>query len=53
MISACMSADTLQDTTVCVCVDLSKAGNSIESALYWLNAVREQTEQIAQNMQAS
>lgn len=47
MISACMSADTIHDTTVCICVDLSKAGNSIDSALYWFNAVREQTEQIA------
>jgi len=35
MISACMSPETLPDTTVCICVDLSKAGNSIESALYW------------------
>jgi dynein light intermediate chain 2, cytosolic len=30
---------------------LSKAGNSIESALYWFAAIREQTNALAQHMQ--
>lgn len=41
MIGACMSAESLSDTCICICVDLSKPGNCIESALYWLNVVRE------------
>ena len=41
MIQACASAESLTETTFCICVDLSKPGNSIESALYWMQAVRE------------
>ena len=36
MISACLSADSLTDTTICICVDLSKPGNCVESLLFWL-----------------
>jgi len=51
MIGSCMSAETLPDTCVCICVDLSKPGNAIESVMFWLNAVREQTEAIAKSME--
>ena len=51
MIGACMSAETLPDTCVCICVDLSKAGNCIESLLFWMQALREQTEAITQQME--
>ena len=35
MIGACMSAETLADTSLCICVDLSQPGNAVESAMYW------------------
>jgi len=51
MISSCISTESLQDTCMCVCVDLSKAGNCVDSALYWLRAVREQTDSLLDSMQ--
>lgn len=50
MISACMSAETLADTCICICIDLAKPGNCIESLLFWLKAAREQTDNIAQQL---
>lgn len=50
MIGSCLSAETLLDTCLCICVDLSKPGNCVESALYWLKAAREQLEMVAQGM---
>jgi len=44
MLSAALNAGNIASTTVCLAVDLSKPGNSIDSLLYWLNAVREQSQ---------
>ena len=42
MLSACLTEENILDATVCICVDLSKPGNSVDSVLFWLNAIREQ-----------
>jgi hypothetical protein len=36
LLATCLSPDRILDTTVCICVDLSKPGNSIESLNFWL-----------------
>ena len=41
MLGAAINQNAIANTTVCIVVDLSKPGNSIDSLLFWLNAVRE------------
>jgi len=42
MLSTCLTEESILNTTVCICVDLSKPGNSVDSVLFWLNVIREQ-----------
>jgi hypothetical protein len=42
MLQAPLSAKNVPDiASLCICVDLSKPGNVIDSLLFWLNAARE------------
>ena len=41
MLSTALNERSIASTTVCITIDLSKPGNSIDSALFWLNAIRE------------
>ena len=41
MLGAALNANSIGSTTVVITIDLSKPGNSIDSLLFWLNAVRE------------
>ena len=36
----------IDNAAIIICLDLSKPGNSIESLLFWLQSVREQTNQV-------
>jgi len=42
MLSAALNEGNIANTTVCLAVDVSNPGNSIDSLLFWINAVREQ-----------
>lgn len=53
MLSACLNEGTIADTSVCVVVDLSNPGNSIDSLLFWINAVREQSQVALQKLEKS
>ena len=53
MLSTCLTEESILDTTVCICVDLSKPGNSVDSVLFWLNVIREQIQVIAEKLQKS
>lgn len=44
MLSAALNEGNIAHTTVCLAVDLSKPGNSVDSVLFWLNSVREQSQ---------
>lgn len=44
MLSAALTERSIANTTVCIAVDLSRPGSSIDSILFWLNAVREQSQ---------
>lgn len=50
LLETCLSPDRILDTSVCICVDLSKPGNSIESLNFWLDTIREQTKQVLSNL---
>lgn len=41
LFEAALSGSNVAHTTVCITLDLSKPGNSIDSALFWLNSIRE------------
>lgn len=41
LLEAAFSGGNIANTTVCIVVDLSKPGNTIDSALFWLNSIRE------------
>ena len=41
LLEAAFSGGNIANTTVCIVLDLTKPGNLIESAVFWLNAVRE------------
>jgi len=53
MLSTCLTEESILDTTVCICVDLSKPGNCVDSVLFWLNVIREQIQVIADKLQKS
>ena len=41
MLAASLTTNNIENTTICIVVDLTKPGNSIDSLLFWLNTVRE------------
>ena len=43
LLESAMVGESIQNTTVVIVIDLSKPGNAIDSLLFWLNAVREQS----------
>ena len=43
LLEAALVGGNIANTTVCVCVDLTKPGNTIESVLFWINSIREGT----------
>ena len=44
LLEAALLGGNVQHTTVCIVVDLTKPGNAIENLLFWLNAVKEQSQ---------
>ena len=50
LLKTCLSASRILDTTMCVCVDLSKPGNALESLVFWLEQIREQTRAVLQDL---
>ena len=44
MLGAALNAGNIGSAAVCIVVDLSKPGNTIDSLLFWLNAVREHSQ---------
>lgn len=44
MLTVCLTPRSVSTTVICITVDLTRPGNAIDSALYWLNVVREQTQ---------
>lgn len=53
MLGAALNENNIANTTVCLSIDLSKPGNSVDSILFWLNCVREQTQYALQGLQKS
>ena len=43
LLESAMVGGNIQQTVVVIVIDLSKPGNAIDSLLFWLNAVREQS----------
>ena len=43
MLGAALNPGNIAQTTVVIAIDLSKPGNSVDSLLFWLNAIREQS----------
>ena len=41
LLGAALHGGNIANTTVCICIDLTKPGNTISDAIFWLNAVRE------------
>jgi len=42
MLQAPLSAKSVPDiASICICIDLSKPGNVVDSLLYWISAARE------------
>lgn len=48
MLSVCLTPRSVSSTVVCITVDLTRPGNAVDSVLFWLNVVREQTQQVLQ-----
>ena len=44
LLEAALSSGNIANTTVCIVLDLTKPGNTIESLLFWLNSVKEQSQ---------
>lgn len=44
LLESALVGGNIANTTVCVCIDLSKPGNTIETCLFWLNSIREQAQ---------
>ena len=43
MLGAVLNSGNIGSATVCIVVDLAKPGNTVDSLLFWLNAVKEHT----------
>ena len=50
LLESAMSGGSIQQTTVVIVIDLSKPGNAIGNLLFWLNAVREQSQAALENL---
>ena len=48
MLSVCLTPRSISSTVVCITVDLTRPGNAVDSVLFWLNVVREQTQIVLQ-----
>ena len=44
LLEAALVGGNVASTTVCIVLDLTKPGNTIESLLFWINAIREQSQ---------
>ena len=53
LLESAFSGGNVANTTVCIVADLTKPGNSIESVLFWLNAVQEHSTAALEALQAS
>jgi hypothetical protein len=51
MLKTCLSSDRILETTICICIDLSRAGNTIESLNFWLEQVREHSRQVMETLE--
>lgn len=52
LLEAALSGGNLLHTTICIVVDLTKPGNSMDTLLFWLEAVREATQAAVQALSA-
>jgi hypothetical protein len=43
LLQASLNAFNIPNTAVCIAIDLSSPGNTIDSLLYWLSVVKEHT----------
>lgn len=50
LLSSVFSGNNLDNTTIVLCIDLSKPGNSIDNLTFWLNAIKEQSMAVVQSM---
>ena len=46
LLSAPLNPSSLAQTSICICVDLSLPGNTIDSILYWITVIREQLHKV-------
>jgi len=44
LLEAALVGGNVASTTVCIVLDLTKPGNTVESLLFWINAIREQSQ---------
>lgn len=51
LLEAALSEGNVANTTVCIVIDLTKPGNTIESCLFWINAIREQSQAALEALQ--
>ena len=50
LLEAALQGGSLANTTVCIVLDLTKPGNTIESCMFWLNCVREQATAVLEGL---
>jgi GTPase SAR1 family protein len=50
LLQAPLNIYSLATTSVCICVDLSMPGNSIDSVLYWITAIREHLHRLIEEL---
>ena len=43
LLEAALIGGNVAHTTVCIVLDLTKPGNTIDSCLFWINAIKEQS----------
>jgi len=43
LLEAALVGSNIASTTVCIVLDLTKPGNTVDSLLFWLKAIREQS----------
>ena len=53
LLQAPINAFNIPSTAICITIDLSTPGNSIDSLLYWLNVAKEFSKSALDNLQKS
>ena len=50
LLSATIQPEALENTTICILLDLTAPGNALEELQFWLQATREQTQAALQTL---